>query len=379
MKNISLILIILLASACGKKDLTEIQQKQEQLVQKEKDLVSLKKEILDLKREIQLLDTNARDNAIAVMALEVKKGVFKNPFKVQGIVKSDRNVLVSPEVPAKIIRLHVKEGQNISKGQIIATLDGSTANAQINELEGSMELAKLNFEKQQRLWNKNIGSEMQYLQAKNQYEQLQNAIQTAKIQLGKYSLRSPISGTVDEIMANEGEFVGSMTGGPVARIVNLSDIKIVASASETYLRKLKVGQEVSISFPSIELITTEKISAVSNVINANNRTFSFYVKPTKHIKMMKPNLLAMITAHDYEANDAISVPTKLIRIANGEHFIYTIKTNGKKKIVQKSIIEIDKQFPSETIVKSGLSPGDLVITEGVNSVIVGDEVKIITK
>jgi membrane fusion protein (multidrug efflux system) len=94
---------------------------------------------------------------------------------------------------------------------------------------------------------------------------------------------------------------------------------------------------------------------------------------------MKPNLLAMITAHDYEANNAISVPTKLIRIANGEHFIYTIKTNGKKKIVQKSIIEIDKQFPSETIVKSGLSPGDLVITEGVNSVIVGDEVKIITK
>ena len=110
MKNISLILIILLTSACGKKDLTEIQQKQEQLVQKEKDLVSLKKEILDLKREIQSLDTNARDNAIAVMALEVKKGVFKNPFKVQGIVKSDRNVLVSPEVPAKNHKTSRKRG-----------------------------------------------------------------------------------------------------------------------------------------------------------------------------------------------------------------------------------------------------------------------------
>ena len=169
MKNISILLIILLATACGKKDITEIQQKQEQLTQKEKDLVTLKKEILDLKREIQSLDTNARDNAIAVMAIEIKKGVFKNPFEVQGIVKSDRNVLVSPEVPAKIVRLHIKEGQKVSKGQVIATLDGSTANAQINELEGSMELAKLNFEKQERLWNKNIGSEMQYLQAKNQY------------------------------------------------------------------------------------------------------------------------------------------------------------------------------------------------------------------
>ena len=379
MKNISILLIILLATACGKKDITEIQQKQEQLTQKEKDLVTLKKEILDLKREIQSLDTNARDNAIAVMAIEIKKGVFKNPFEVQGIVKSDRNVLVSPEVPAKIVRLHIKEGQKVSKGQVIATLDGSTANAQINELEGSMELAKLNFEKQERLWNKNIGSEMQYLQAKNQYEQLQNAIQTAQTQLGKYSLRSPISGTVDVVMANEGEFVGSMTGGPVARIVNLSDIKIVASASETYLGKLKVGQEVSLSFPSIQLNTTEKVSAISNVINPNNRTFSFYVKPTKYIKMMKPNLLAMITAHDYEANDAISVPTKLIRVANGQHFIYTIKTNGNKRIVQKSIIQIDKQFPNKTIIKSGLAPGDMVITEGVNSVIVGDEVKIITE
>jgi len=379
MKNISILLIILLATACGKKDITEIQHKQEQLTQKEKDLVTLKKEILDLKREIQSLDTNARDNAIAVMAIEIKKGVFKNPFEVQGIVKSDRNVLVSPEVPAKIVRLHIKEGQKVSKGQVIATLDGSTANAQINELEGSMELAKLNFEKQERLWNKNIGSEMQYLQAKNQYEQLQNAIRTAQTQLGKYSLRSPISGTVDEVMANEGEFVGSMTGGPVARIVNLSDIKIVASASETYLGKLKVGQEVSLFFPSIQLKTTEKVSAISNVINPNNRTFSFYVKPTKYIKMMKPNLLAMITAHDYEANDAISVPTKLIRVANGQHFIYTIKTNGNKRIVQKSIIQIDKQFPNKTIIKSGLAPGDMVITEGVNSVIVGDEVKIITE
>ena len=379
MKNISILLIIFLAASCGNKDLTEIQEKQEKLTQKEKDLVTLKKEILDLKREIQSLDTNARDNAIAVMAIEIKKGVFKNPFEVQGIVKSDRNVLVSPEVPAKIIRLHIKEGQKVSKGQVIATLDGSIADAQINELEGSIELVKLNFEKQERLWNKNIGSEMQYLQAKNQYEQLQNAIRTAQTQLGKYSLRSPISGTVDEVMANEGEFVGSMTGGPVARIVNLSDIKIVASASETYLGKLKVGQEVSLSFPSIQLNTTEKVSAISNVINPNNRTFSFYVKPTKYIKMMKPNLLAMITAHDYEANDAISVPTKLIRVANGQHFIYTIKTNGNKRIVQKSIIQIDKQFPNKTIIKSGLTPGDMVITEGVNSVIVGDEVKIITE
>jgi len=379
MKNTLALIILLCLAACGGNSLSELAQKQEDLTQKEKELVALKKEIMDLKRAIESLDTTARDNAIAVMAMEVSRGTFKNPFEVQALVESNQNVLIIPEVPAKIVRLHVKEGQKVSKGQVIASLDGSTAEAQITELEGALELAELNYEKQARLWDQNIGSEMQYLQAKNQYEQLQNTIKTARTQLSKFVLRSPIQGNVDELMANEGEFVGGMTSGPVARIVNLKDIKIRASVSESYLGKIRVGQSVKISFPSLNLVTSEKIGAVSNVVNPNNRTFSFYIKPTAHIDVMKPNLLAMITAYDFEQKEAITIPTKLVRIANNQHFVYTIKANGTKKIVQKTPIEIEQQFPSKTIIKSGLEPGDLVITEGVNSVIVGDEVKIITE
>ncbi len=379
MKNILTIFTIISLAACGGSPSGELEKKQGELVQKEKELASIKKEILDLKRDIAALDTSIQDNAIAVMALEIKEKAFKNPFEVQGLVESDKNVLVSPEVPAKILKLYVKEGQQIKKGEIIASLDGSIAKAQISELEGSLELAQANFEKQQRLWKQNIGSEMQFLQAKNQYESLKNKIKTANTQLGKYALKAPISGTVDEIMANEGELVGSLTGGPVVRIVNLSDIKIVASVSETYLDKIQVGQNVEIHFPSLQINSKEKISAVSNIINSNNRTFSFYIKPTQHIELMKPNLLAMITAYDYVDDEAISVPTKLVRIANEEYFIYTIKKEGDRNTVQKSIIEIKQQFPNETIIKSGLKPGDLIITEGVNSVIVGDQVKIISE
>ncbi|MDA0778358.1 MAG: efflux RND transporter periplasmic adaptor subunit [Bacteroidetes bacterium] len=380
MKNTLFILsLVTLISACGSKSENALEEKKAELETLTTEMNDLKETIAKVKGEIELLDTTARTNAIAVMALEINKSGYKNSFQVQGLVESDQNLLVSPEVPARILKILVKEGQHVTKGQIIANLDGSVASAQIAELEGALGLAKLNFEKTEKLWKQKIGSEMQYLQAKNQFENLQNSIKTARTQLGKYSLRSPISGTVDELMINEGEIAGGMTSGPVARIINLADIQVKANVSESYLGKLKKGQTVDLSFPSIGLTMTEKISSVSNVVDPSNRTFVIYVEPSKNLDKLKPNLLAMVTAYDFDNADAIVVPTKLVRNDGQQHFVYTIKSNGGKKTVEKRYIEIAQQFPSETVVKSGLETGDLVITEGVNSVIVGDEVKIITK
>lgn len=380
MKNTLFILsLVTLISACGGKTENGLDAKRAELEALNAEMNTLQEAIAKVKGEIDLLDTAARTNAIAVMALEINKGGFKNSFQVQGLVESDQNVLVSPEVPARILKILVKEGQHVNKGQIIANLDGSVASSQIAELEGALGLAKLNFEKTEKLWKQKIGSEMQYLQAKNQFENLQNSIKTARTQLGKYSLRSPISGTVDELMINEGEIAGGMTSGPVARIINLADIQVKANVSESYLGKLQKGQSVDLSFPSIGLTMTEKISSVSNVVDASNRTFVIYVEPSKNLDKLRPNLLAMVTAYDFDNSDAIVVPTKLVRNDGKQHFVYTIKTNGGKKTVEKRYIEIAQQFPSETVVKSGLETGDLVITEGVNSVIVGDEVKIITQ
>ena len=378
MKNTLFILsLVTLISACGSKSENALGAKKAELETLTTEMNDLKETIAKVKGEIELLDTAARTNAIAVMALEINKSGYKNSFQVQGLVESDQNVLVRPEVPARILKILVKEGQHVSKGQIIANLDGSVASAQIAELEGTLGLAKLNFEKTEKLWKQKIGSEMQYLQAKNQFENLQNSIKTARTQLGKYSLRSPISGTVDELMINEGEIAGGMTSGPVARIINLADIQVKANVSESYLGKLKKGQTVDLSFPSIGLTMTEKISSISNVVDASNRTFVIYVEPSKNLDKLKPNLLAMVTAYDFDNADAIVIPTKLVRNDGQQYFVYTIKTNGSKKTVEKRYIEIAQQFPSETVVKSGLETGDLVITEGVNSVIVGDEVKII--
>lgn len=380
MKNIILSLsIIALFAACGGKSQNALETKRAELDSLNTEMASLKEAIAAVQLEITELDTAARPNAIAVMTKAVTKGQFKNPFEIQALVESDNNVMVSPEVPAKLVRLFVKEGQRVSKGQVVASLDGSTASSQISELEGSLSLAKTNYEKLKKLWEQNIGSEMQYLQAKNQYENLQNSIKTARTQLGKYSLRSPISGTVDAIMANEGELVGSMTGGPVMRIVNMSDIKLKANVSESYVGKIKKGQMVKVYYPSLKLTSEEKVSAVSDVIDLNNRTFSIYVEPKGNKSSLKPNMLAMITAYDFEDNDAISIPTKLVRNDGTQDYILTVKTNGEKKIVEKTVVVIEQEFASKTIIKSGLETGAEIITEGYNSVIEGDEVKVVTE
>ena len=378
MKYASIIAIAaFLFVGCTPSPESDLDKKKEELTKAEASLDSINKVIAGLKAEIEELDTNARTKTFPVMVEEIQKGAFKNPFQIQGLVESNQNVMVSPEVPANVVKIHVREGQRVSKGQLIASLDGSVASAQISELENALTLAETNYKKQERLWNQKIGSEMQYLQAKNSYENLQKSLQTARTQLGKYSLRAPISGTVDAIMANPGELVGGMTSGPVARIVNLKDIKIKANVSEKYIGQIKVGQEVQVEYPSIGLKTKEKVVAISNVIDVNNRTFVVYVKPTQNLGQMKPNLLAMITAYDFVDEDAISVPTKLVRRFGENSFVFVVQEKGEKKIVERRVIEIEKQFPSQTIIKSGLEPGDILITEGVNSVIAGDEVKII--
>jgi|TARA_B110000902_G_scaffold28631_1_gene30996 RND family efflux transporter MFP subunit len=380
MKNTIIALSILaLFAACGGKNEGALETKRAELDSLQSEMTTLKAAIAEVQAEIIKLDTNARPNAIAVMTKTVTKGQFKNPFDVQALVQSDNNVMISPEVPGRLVKIFVKEGQQVSRGQVVASMDGSTANSQIAELEGALSLAKTNYDKLKNLWDQNIGSEMQYLQAKNQYESLQNSITTARTQAGKYTLRSPISGTVDAIMSNEGELVGSMTGGPVMRIVNMADIKLKANVSEAYVGKIKKGQQVKVYYPSLKITTMEIVSAVGNVIDLNNRTYSVYVTPRNSTKDLKPNMLAIITAYDFEDNDAISVPTKLVRNDGNNDYILTVKMNGEKKTVEKTAVVIEQEFASETIISSGLESGQEIITEGYNSVIEGDEVKIVTE
>lgn len=373
MKNIVIIMAVLAAIGCGSDNSVDSMKKE--LAEKKKTYSTLKLEIETLEKKISELDSSAEKDMRTAVKLEmIAPGELKNPFQLQGLVASDRNVMVSAELGGTITGVMVKDGQIVSKGQVLATLDGAAMASQIAELKKSYELALTSFEKQESLWKQNIGTEMQYLQAKNRKESLEKSLATAQIQLGKFTLRSPISGVVDQLFKNEGEILGP--GMPLARVVDASQIKIKADVSESYLQAMKKGDEVEVYYPSLNKRSKEKIHAVGNYIHPDNRTFSVYILPSGNLQDLKPNLLALITAYDYVKSDVISVPTKLIRNDGKGDYVLTAKkeTNGKM-IVHKTPVEIEEKFSARSVIKSGLNSGDMLIVEGYQSVISGDEIK----
>lgn len=377
LKNSILIAIALGVVACGKVEEDQLTAKTKLLKEKEEQLSDLKSEISELKQQIAELDTTLEDNRIAVKVINIEAGLYKNPFQIQGLVESEENILITPEVPGKITAILVKEGQRVSKGDVLATMDGSVAQSQLAELYEALELSRTNYERQKKLWEQEIGAEMQYLQAKSTYERMKKSYEAAETQASKYTLRAPISGTVDQIMANVGEFVGSLTGGPIMRIVDINNVKVVANVSEKYISQMNVGQEVEIYYPSLDLKASEKIEAIGSVINPDNRTFQLIIRPNSNNIKLKPNMLSLITAYDFNQEGVISVPTRLIRVDRTGHFVYVVVSNEGRDVVERRYIELGKQFPTNTIITSGLKQGDQVVNEGANKIIAGDQVKII--
>jgi membrane fusion protein (multidrug efflux system) len=375
MKNLLIALFALSILSCGSGD--QLEKKKKELAEKKKELSTLKTAIEKLENELALLDTVKKvDEGVAVKVESIAKGEFKNPFRIQGLVESDRNVLDAAEMGGTITRVYVKDGQMVSKGQVIATLDGSTASSQIAELQKGLELAKTNFEKQESLWKQNIGSEMQYLQAKNRKESLEKSIATAQLQLGKFTLRAPISGVLDQLFKNEGEILSP--GTPIARVVDASQIKIKADVSESYLNNIKIGDKVEVSYPSLNKTSVETVFSVGNYINPDNRTFSVYIIPSGNVRDLKPNLLAVITAYDFKKSDVISVPTNLIRNDGGGDYILTANESEKGNLrVTKTPIVVEEKFAGRSVIKSGLNIGDNIIIEGYQSVVAGDKIKVV--
>jgi membrane fusion protein, multidrug efflux system len=194
--------------------------------------------------------------------------------------------------------------------------------------------------------------------------------------LGKFTLRAPISGVLDQLFKNEGEILSP--GTPIARVVDASLIKRKADVSESYLNNIKKGDKVEVTYPSLNKTSTETIYSVGNYINPDNRTFSVYIMPLGNVRDLKPNLLAVITAYDFKKNDVISVPTNLIRNDGSGDYILTATESEKGNLkVTKTPIVVDEKFAGRSVIKSGLNIGDNIIVEGYQSVVAGDKIKIV--
>ncbi|MEH6763987.1 MAG: efflux RND transporter periplasmic adaptor subunit [Aequorivita antarctica] len=342
----------------------------------------LNKQQRELKADIdklnEYIDQNEKKERPALITAEIiKDSVFKHYVEVQGNVETDQNVVLNAEYSGVLTNVYVKEGQRVSKGQRLAKIDDGGMSSQVAQQEAQLALAKTTFERQEKLWNQKIGSEIQFLQAKTNYEAAKNATQQMRSQLGKTIVTAPFSGVVDEIISDPGQVV--VPGQtPIIRLVNLSDMYVKASIPETYLKNIKKGTQVKVNLASINEEFTGTVRQVSNYINPNNRSFDIQVEIPNKDGLVKPNLIATVKVNDYSAENTITVPENILQEnAEGETIAYLYKpVNDSTGIAKRIILETGLSYENHTEVKSGLKKGDTIIKEGAKTLRDGQKVTI---
>jgi len=385
MKKAIYILTALTVIACG----GEEQSVGDLITQGNLEALRAKKtEIADQQKQIEA-NIRLLDSAIATKSGEEKLPLvttikatskkFDHFLELQGDVKTKQNVLIYPEMSGTLQRVYVKEGQRVGKGQLLASIDDGGMGSQVSQLKTQAELAKTTFERQKRLWEQKIGSEIQYLQAKTNYEATENAVKQAKSQLGKSTIRAPFSGIIDDVIKDQGTVVSPGPGAEVFRIVNLSDMYITVDVPENYLGGIEKGKEAKVFFPVLGDTVISKIRQTGNFINPSNRAFSVEIPVPNKKGNIKPNLSARVSLNDYSSDSAILVPQGIIsENADGEQYVYVaVEPNENKAVAKRRIIKTGKTQGSMVEALSGINDGDLLIKEGARTVKEGQKVEIL--
>lgn len=386
MKKVIVLLIVTISLfSCGSGD----QSVSEIIKKRNLEEIRAKKTEITLQQNQIEAQLKSLDSAIAILGneekfplvntLTAKKEVFNHYLELQGDVSTKQNVLIYPEMAGTLQKVYVKEGDRVSKGQLLATIDDGGMSSQLSQLKSQATLAKTTFERQERLWKQNIGSEIQYLQAKTNYESSENMVSQAQSQLGKSSIRAPFSGIIDNVIKDQGTVVAPGQGSEVFRLVNLSDMFIEVEVPETYLGSVVKGKEALVYFPVLGDSITTKIRETGNFINPSNRSFEVEIPVPNKEGKIKPNLTAKVNINDYTSENAILIPTSIIsENAEGEQYVFVAEepNSENEAVVKRIIITTGKTQGAKIEVLSGLEDGNLIIKEGARSVKDGQKVKI---
>ena len=349
-----------------------------QACQPEKSLEQLKKEKQEIEMKIAQLegiqpDSSSKVRVKYVEVTEIKPAPFKHFIEVQGTVDSDNNILVTAKASGTVEGLNVEEGTRVKKGQVLGNIDDEIIWNSIQEVNTSLEFATEMFEKQKSLWDQKIGSEVQYLQAKNNKESLERRLATLREQLKLTKVTSPIDGTIDQVFIKEGEVAGP--GAPIVRVVNLSDFEVKAEVAENYALAVKNSTPVKLYFPDLKEEIEAKVDFVGNVIDPTNRTFNIVIRFKNPEIGIKPNMVTVVKIEDYSSDSEILVPiNSILRTSEGKH-VFVASKEGDQQIAKKIEVETGYSYNGKTVIQKGLNVNDKLITFGFQNLIEGEPVQ----
>jgi len=375
MKKIIIIALVLFMASCGSS--SDNESKKAELTDLKTELNAIKDKISSLEKELAN-NPNNKVNQVYKTPVSIKEVNFE-PFnhfiEVSGNIEAVNAAYISPEMGGQIKEIFVKEGDRVNKGQKLAKLNSSTIDKNINELNTALEYASIIFDKQKKLWDQKIGSEIDFLTAKNTKEGLEDKLETLKAQLELLIIKAPFDGIIDDIIQKEGELAAP--GAQMMQLVNLKKLYVNADVAEIYLPVIRKGDKVELSFPSFpELAKIAKIHRVGNIIHPQNRTVNIQLKVNNKNEVLKPNGLALIEINDYSTDEALIVPSIVIKQDVKGSFLYVVKNQGKSILAEKKYVQSGVFYKDQSMIINGLSVGDKVIVEGFNQISDGSEIEV---
>jgi RND family efflux transporter MFP subunit len=376
MKRLIIILFALTSLVACKNTSNDPEAIQAEISKKKMEIMKLQTEIHDLEKQLKEQGLTSGTRNILVHAIKVKPQRFVHNLDVTGNVETELEAFISPEINGLIENILVQEGDYVKSGQLLATINTDIIEMNIREVSTQLSMARTVYKKQKELWDQNIGSEIQYLQAKTNMEALEKKLDALKTQLSKADIRAPFDGYIEKIYQKLGEI-----GNPARNLfhlVNLSKLKVTANISETHLPYIKKGDTATISFAIYpDVVLHEPISVVGSVINPANRTFEIQIKIPNNDRLFRPNIIATVQISDHVFDSAIVVPSIIVKNdAQGNNYVYVVGESGGEKVAQKRYITAGLSYGNKTMVVKGLEPGDQLIVQGYNLVKNGSTIRL---
>ena len=375
MKSIFFIGLLSLGMSCNTaatepKSLTDLKIKKTALLDQ---LNEISNELKSVESAISSLDTLKR--LMTVTSFKAEEKEFNHYIEVQGVVKADKTIGLRAEMGGTITAILIKQGQRVSKGQILATLESSVIDSSVLQLTTQLNLATTTYERQARLWDQKIGSEIQFLQSKAQKKGLENSLNSLKAQAYKMKIIAPFSGIIDQVFAKTGELISPQT--PFLRLVNLDNVYIESEITETYLKAITKGTKALVHFNSINTTIEASITQVGNFINPNNRSFKTRIDIKNTNNDLKANLLANIKINDFNAS-GIVIPSKFIQQdRNGNTFVYVLEAEENFLKVVKTYVKEANSYNNFSYISEGLDSKSNLVGKGARLVENGEIVKLV--
>ena len=382
MKNIFTLFLVITLISCEdnstlqsvleSNDVEKIKLKRKEIATSQQDFFN-KLQIIDNK--LDELNTNPQLPIVEV--LKINSVEFDHYIQVQGSVKSDELINIFPEFSGIIKNIYVKSGDIVKKGQRLIKIDDGGLKEQLSQLEIGFELTKTTFERQKRLWDQNIGSEIKFLESRTMYESQKQGIKQLKKQIKKTLIEAPFSGTIDNVLAKKGEVVYPGRSN-LMMLLNLDNLYIESNVPEKYIASIKSGNKALVHFPLLDKTISTTVRQSGNYINPINRTFKIELKIEKNNLNIKPNLNSKVNINDYSNKEALLINQNFISIdSNNKEYVYKTYNKNNKTYVSKTTIVTGKNDGVNVEVLSGLKPGDKIVSEGIRKLVDNAQVQII--